>query len=68
MKNINNNTNERRTISPFITTREREDLSKKLYNNNFNKNRKTPFKIKKEKEKEKDNISTNNKEKPKNKK
>ena len=63
VKNINNNTNERRTISPFITTREREDLSKKLYNNNFNKNRKTPFKIKKEKEK--DNISTNNKEKAK---
>ena len=65
--NININENQRRTISPFITRKEKEDLSKNLYNKHFNKNRKTPIKKKKEEDKTSKTNSNNlnNKEKPK---
>ena len=65
--NININENTRRTISPFITRKEKEDLSKNLYNKHFNKNRKTPIKKKKEEDKTSKTNSNNlnNKEKPK---
>ena len=65
--NINVNENTRRTISPFITRKEKEDLSKNLYNKHFNKNRKTPIKKKKEEDKTSKTNSNNlnNKEKPK---
>ena len=64
--NININDNQRRTISPFITGKEQEDLSKNLYNKHFNKNRKTPKKQKKEEDKtSKNNININNRGKQK---
>ena len=68
--NINENQNQRRTISPFITRKEKEDLSKNLYNKHFNKKRKTPFKQKKEEDKTSKNNSNNknNKDKTKTKK
>ena len=75
-KNINSNNNflkternldeiQRRTVSPFITTKEREEFSKTLYNKQSNKkNNKTPIRIKKEENKittEKDNKKGINK-------
>ena len=60
--------NNRRTLSPFITATEREDMRSKIYNKNLNKNKKTPIRSKKEekniaivKEKEKDNKNNKNK-------
>ena len=62
-KNINSNNNflkternldeiQRRTVSPFITTKEREEFSKTLYNKQSNKkNNKTPIRIKKDENK-----------------
>ena len=61
------NASDRRTISPFITVRDREDMAKKIYNKRFNQNKKTPRRIKKdegnikllkEKENKKDIIKT----------
>ena len=60
------NVNQRRTISPFITTRERKNLAKTPLNKRFNQYRKTPIKQKKVDEnyligKEKEKKKTNNK-------
>ena len=75
-KNINSNNNflkternldeiQRRTVSPFITTKERDEFSKTLYNKQSNKkNNKTPIRIKKDENKittEKDNKKGINK-------
>ena len=40
--------NQTRTKSPFITVKDREDLSKKIYNKRFNQTKKTPKRIKKD--------------------
>ena len=61
------NADGRRTISPFITVRDREDMTKKIYNKRFNQIKKTPrrnkkdegnIKLLKEKENKNDMIRT----------
>ena len=65
----NSNINQRRTISPFITTRERYNFVKTPFNKRFNQNTKTPIRRRevdennltgKEKEKKRTNNKINN--------